>query len=343
MDGTTRTRVIAVEEHFATPEYLDQTESLAVFEGEEPEQKIMGVFPKNPHMRQRVSDIDTRLQEMDSSGTDLAVLSLKPPGVQTYRDEDRATALAGEMNDTLRGLILTHPGRFWGVGSLALQQPEKAALEVKRIMGPLRLGGVMINGHTHGQYLDDPAFDCILSALEEEDATLYLHPRVPSPQMLKPYLQYGMLGAVWGFQAEAGVSAMRLILRGALDRHPRLRIVLGHLGEALPFWMWRLDNIVAKTSAWTGEQLGMPKLQMKPTDYLKRNFFITTSGIDDPEVLGFCIQKLGAERILFAVDYPYEDSAPTTDFLAKAPLDSGQRELISHENAERLFRIPKVS
>ena len=127
MDATTRSPVIAVEEHFAPSDYLDETENLAVFQGEEPEQKIMGVFPKNPHMRRRISDIGTRLEEMDASGTDLAVLSLNPPGVQMYRDADRATALAQRMNDALRGVILDHPGRFWGIGSLALQQPEKAA------------------------------------------------------------------------------------------------------------------------------------------------------------------------------------------------------------------------
>ena len=333
-------RVIAVEEHFATAAYLDATESLAVFSGEEPERDVMSVFPKNPRMRQRISDLPTRLEEMDRSGTDLAVLSLNPPAAQMYSDMGRATALARDMNDALLGIIQSNPRRFWGVGSIAPQQPDQAAQEVKRIMGPLGLGGVMVNGHTNGRYLDDPSFEPILAALEEENATLYLHPRVPSPHMLPPYMQYGMRGAVWGYQAEAGLCAVRLILSGALDRHPKLNIVLGHLGEALPFWMWRLNNIVKKTYDWAGPQLGMVKLQMEPTEYLLRNFSITTSGMDDPDVLRFCIGKFGAERILFAIDYPYEDSMTATNFLRDAPLGDRERRLITHENAERLFRIP---
>ena len=333
-------RVIAVEEHFATPQYLDEIAKLAVYPGEEPERDVMSVFPKNPHMRRRISDIGARLEEMDQSGTDLAVLSLNPPATQMYSDADLATSIARNMNDAVVEIIKAHPQRFWGVGSLAPQQPDKAAQEVKRVMGPLGLGGVMINCHTNGLYLDDPCFEPVLAALEEEGATLYLHPRVPSPQMVKPYLNYGMLGAVWGYQAEAGTSAMRLILSGALDRHPKLKIVLGHCGEALPFWMWRLDNIIQKTYGWAGPQLGMVKLQMKPTEYLHRNFAITTSGMDDPDALTFCIGKFGAENILFAIDYPYEDSATATAFLRNAPLDDQQRALISHLNAERLFRVP---
>ena len=337
--GSTQ-RVIAVEEHFSTVALFDATEGLDVFPGEEPEQAIMSVFPKNPRMRSRLTDFDVRLAEMDSSGTDVAVLSVNPPGPQLYSDLGRATALAREMNDTLVDVIGKYPGRFAGLGSLAVQDPEQAALEVKRIMGPLGLGGVNINSHTNGHYLDEPAYDPILAALEEEGATLYLHPRVPSPQLVKPFLNYGMIGAVWGYQAEAGVHAVRLILSGALDRHPDLKIVLGHCGEALPFWLWRLDNIYAKTVAWAGETLNLPKLKLKPSEYVLRNFAVTVSGMYDHEVLDFCLTKLGAENILFAVDFPYEDSAPATEFLARAPLDTFERELISHKNAERLFRIP---
>lgn len=129
-------------------------------------------------------------------------------------------------------------------------------------------------------------------------------------------------------------------MSGTLDRHPKLRIVLGHLGEALPFWLWRLDDIYARTFKWAGEALGMVKLNLKPSDYFKLNFFVTTSGMSDPAVLSYCVGKLGADRIMFAIDYPYEDSKTSVDFLTNTPLDDAQRAAITHENAERLFRIP---
>ena len=338
-----KTRVIAVEEHFITEEFMKVTASLEEGPGEQAEKAFMDGFGQNPQMCNRTTDFTMRLREMDESDTDLAVLSLNPPGVQLYADGARATSLAREMNDGLVETIKAHPTRFAGLGSVAPQDPDAAAQEVKRIMGLLGLGGVMINSHTLGHYLDEPEFEPILTALEEENATLYLHPRVPSPAMLQPYSKYGMLAAVWGFQAEAGTHAVRLIMGGVFDRHPKLKVVLGHCGEALPFWMWRLNNISQRTYDWAGDKLGMVKLQRKPTEYLRDNFAVSTSGMDDPDVLAFVIGKLGVENVMFAIDYPYEDSATATRFLADALLTDEQRALVSHGNAERLFRIKPVS
>ena len=334
-----RHRVIAVEEHFITEDFFAVTASLKAGPGEEAEKAFIDGFAANPQMRRRMVDIATRLVEMDASGTDLSVLSLNPPGVQLYADASQAVSLAREANDALVEIIKARPARFAGLGAVAPQEPDKAALEIKRIIGPLGLGGVMINSHTLGHYLDEPQFEPILAALEEECATLYLHPRVPSPAMLQPYNQYGMLAAVWGFQAEAGAHAVRLIMSGVFDRHPGLKVMLGHCGEALPFWMWRLDNIYGRTFGWAGKKLGMVKLERKPSEYLRSNFAVSTSGMDDPEVLAFCIGKLGVQNVLFAIDYPYEDSATATQFLADAPLAPEQRAMVSHRNAERLFRI----
>ena len=338
-----KTRVIAVEEHFITEEFMNATASLKEGAGEQAEKAFMDGFAKNPEMSKRTTDFTTRLKEMDASGTDLAVLSLNPPGVQLYDHASRATSLAREMNDGLVETIKRHPTRFAGLGSVAPQDPDAAAQEIKRIMGPLGLGGVMINSHTLGHYLDEPQFEPILAALEEENATLYLHPRVPSPAMLQPYSKYGMLAAVWGFQAEAGTHAVRLIMSGVFDRHPKLKVVLGHCGEALPFWMWRLDNIYQRTYGWAGDKLGMVKLRRKPTEYLRDNFAVSTSGMDDPDVLAFVIGKLSVENVMFAIDYPYEDSATATSFLAAAFLTDEQRALVSHGNAERLFRIKPMT
>lgn len=131
-------------------------------------------------------------------------------------------------------------------------------------------------------------------------------------------------------------------LGSAATHSPGLKVVLGHCGEALPFWKGRLDNITQKTYDWGGDKLGMVKLKLKSSESLHRNFTVTTSGVSDPDVLAFCIGKLGAENMMFAIDYPYEDSAIATTFLRQAPLDDHQRAMISHRNAERLFRIPFV-
>ena len=343
-DTPEKVRVIAVEEHFSTDAFLDQVASLKEGPGEEAERAFMDSFIQNPRTRDRVVNLDTMLGEMDRAGTDVSVLSLNPPALQQYRDANRATDLAQEMNDRLVEIIEKHPTRFAGLGSLAPQRPDQAAQELKRVMGKLKMNGIMICSHTLGRYLDEPQFEPILLAAEEENSTLYLHPRVPSPAMLAPYSQYGMLAALWGFQAEAGTHAMRLIASGIFDRHPKLKVVLGHLGEALPFWVWRTDNIYEHTYAWAGEQLKMVKLQLKPSEYLCRNFAVTTSGMDDSTVLGYVLNKLGAENVLFAIDYPYEDSATATRFLATAPLSPAQRAAVSHANAERLFRIrPSVT
>jgi 5-carboxyvanillate decarboxylase len=290
-------------------------------------------------MRARLSDFQVRLAEMDHAGVDLSILSLNPPGVQLWSDAALARSLACEMNDELTQLMQQFPGRLAGLASVAPQDPEGAAAEIERATKVLGLSGVLIASHTGGKYLDEAENEPILAALEEVDATLYLHPRMPSPQMLGPFKPYGLEQALWGFQAEAATHALRLIMSGALDRHPDLKIVLGHLGEGIPFWLWRLDNLHDKMFAWGREQLGMIKLDLKPSEYFFRNFSITTSGMFDPEALKYCLQKVGPERILFAIDYPYESSEVATGFLRDATLTTAERALISHTTAQRLFKL----
>jgi predicted TIM-barrel fold metal-dependent hydrolase len=338
-----RQRMIATEEHFATNEYFAALRELQIAAGEESDQAFMLGVTKSHTLVARFADIDARLREMDSALIDHAVLSLNPPGVQIFADPDEASALVGRMNDTLAKLVGEHPERLSGLGSIAPQDPATAAQEISRIMGPLGLGGVLISSHTHGHYLDEPEYEPILAAFEQEDAAVYLHPRVPSPAMLQPYRPYGMIGALWGFQAEAGTHAIRLIMSGALDRHPKLKIVLGHLGEALPFWLWRLDNIYAKTLGWAGDALGMVKLDLKPSEYLRRNFLFTTSGMFDPAIIEFSAKTLGADRIMFAVDHPYEDGRVAVEALAAASLTDEQRALITHRNAESIFRVGRAA
>jgi predicted TIM-barrel fold metal-dependent hydrolase len=266
----------------------------------------------------------------------MAVLSVNPPGVQPY-PAATAVPLAREFNDALAAIVRRHPDRFGGLATVAPQDPAAAAAAIERAMGPLGLHGIMINSHTGGRYLDEPEFTPLLAAAEASRAPIYLHPRVPS--MLAAYRDYGMLAAIWGYQAEAGLHAMRLILSGTLDRHPGLTIVLGHLGEGIPYWLRRIDNRHAFAARTVGAATSMPRLSLTPSEYFRRNFVITTSGIDDPDVLGLALRAVGADNIMFAIDFPYEDPAAAAAFLRDAPLTDGQRTAIGHRTAERVFDI----
>lgn len=337
-------RVVAVEEHFATRRYLEVAAGLDVWSGDVVElQQMRGPYGTSPWMIEHLTDIETRLAVMDASGTDVALLSLNPPGVQAYEPVSAATSLVESANDEMAAVVRDHPTRFAALGAVAPQSPRHAAAEIARIMGPLGFAGLMICSHTHGQYLDEPVFEPVLAAAEAHRATIYLHPRMPAPQMIGPYQNYGMTAAVWGYQADAGTHAVRLILSGALDRHPGLKFVLGHLGEGLPFWMERIDNRYAFAHKAAAAALGMATLELTPSEYLQRNFAVTTSGMDDDAALRFCLERLGEDSILFAIDYPYEESARATEFLRAAPIPESARTKISHVNAERWFKLPPAA
>jgi predicted TIM-barrel fold metal-dependent hydrolase len=278
-------------------------------------------------------DVDgPRLADMDASGVDMAVLSLGLPGVQVF-EPAQAVSLARLANDRLSDIVRRHPARFAGLATFAPHDPSAATREMERAIGSLRLNGFLVNSHTNGVYLDHSSAWPMLEAAEALDAPIYIHPRAPSDGMAAPFRDYRMEGAIWGYGVETATHAVRLMLSGTLDRFPRLRIILGHMGEALPFWMWRLDYMASP-----GSRAAL-RNQLKPSEYLQRNFVITTAGIEDPAVLRFCIDKLGAERIMWAVDYPYQRMAPAAAFIEEAPLSNTERSLIAHANAERIFRI----
>ena len=329
-------RVIAVEEHLATEAFLHVAHGLDVVPGDETEVELMRTVESASGLRTRLVDLDARLREMDALGQDMAVLSLNPPGVQPYQAAD-AVPLAREFNDALAAIRRRHPGRFGGLATVTPQDPVAAAAEIERAMGALGLDGIMINSHTGGRYLDEPEFEPLLAAAEANRAPIYLHPRMPS--MLAAYRDYGMSAAVWGYQAEAGLHAMRLILSGTLDRHPELTIVLGHLGEGIPYWLRRIDNRHAFAARTVGAATSMPRLSLTPSEYFRRNFVITTSGIDDPDVLELALRAVGADKIMFAIDFPYEDPAAAVAFLRDTPLTDDQRTAIGHRTAERVFGI----
>jgi 2,3-dihydroxybenzoate decarboxylase len=319
----------------ATEAFLRVAHGLDVVPGDETEMALMRMLESPPDSRARLVDLDARLREMDAFGQDMAVLSLNPPGVQPYPAAD-AVPLAREFNDALAAIVRRHPGRFGGLAAVAPQDPVAAAAEIERAMGPLGLNGIMIYSNTGGRYLDEPEFAPLLEAAEANRAPIYLHPRVPN---MPAYRDYGLPGAIWGYQAEAGLHAMRLILSGTLDRHPGLTVVLGHLGEGIPYWLRRIDNRHAFATRTAGAATPMPRLSLTPSEYFRRNFVITTSGIDDPDVPGLALRAVGEDKIMFAIDFPYEDPAAAVAFLRDVPLTDDQRTAIGHRTAERVFGI----
>jgi 5-carboxyvanillate decarboxylase len=342
--AATRVRRIATEEAFATPELVSAWLDVA---RREPNASldvptlIVSIFDdprpgsNQDRFRRQLLDVDReRLSEMDAAGVDVQLLSVTIPGVQMFTP-DQGTALAIATNDWLAATIARHPRRYAGLACFAPQSPDRAAREMERAVTKLGLNGFILNSHTNDLYLDDPRFAPILEAAEALDRPIYLHPRAPSNGMAGPFRDYGLGGSIWGFGMETATHAVRIMLSGVLDRYPRLRIVLGHMGEALPFWMWRLDHMYTR-------RIGDGRLKanaLKPSEYFRRNFAVTTSGFEAEDVLALTISHAGIENVMWAIDYPYESSRDAAAFLDRARLDPTSRAAILHRNAERLFHI----
>jgi 2,3-dihydroxybenzoate decarboxylase len=344
-----RYKRIGVEEHFSTPEQIDLLRAILEKRYDPPEvveqeKFILSDAPflaapaSAPPLRQmfgQLFDVGAgRVAVMDKYGIDLQVVSLVSPGVQAF--DAAATRLARKFNDHLARLIAEHPQRFAGLTALAPQAPEAAADELERGVRELKFKGGIINSHTKGEYLDEPKYRPILERAQKLEVPLYLHPRGPSPRMMPAFAGHPLLGgATWGFGADTGLHAMRLISGGVFDRYPRLRIVLGHLGETIPFQLDRIDNRWAVMS----RSAGVRTLAKMPSEYFKQNFVVTTSGMFSHPQLALTLAVLGADKVLFAVDYPMEEPQEAVTFLDTAPISAADREQIYHGNAERVFAL----
>jgi len=331
-------RRIATEEAFAIPEQMDGMRKLSNSGADDPDFDFWrGLTGDNAFARTvggRLLDLgDERLSIMDAGGVAMHLLLLTSTGLQMF-DPDSGSALATLANDRLAEAIHRHPDRYAGLAAIAPQDPGRAVKEVERAMTTLKLNGVVINSHTNGEYLDEQKFWPILDAAASLHAPIYIHPRAPSPGMAAPYRKYRLEGAIWGYQAETGLHGLRLIASGVFDRFPDLRIVLGHMGEGLPYWLYRVDFMHAHTAV--DER---PKLKRRPSDYFKDNFLITTSGVNWFPALQFCLGVLGANNIMWAIDYPYQDTTEAVRFMNEAPIPDADKEKIYHGNAERVFRI----
>lgn len=334
-----RVRKIGTEEACSIPEVAERLGEVARSAWDNLDLKLVKSIydapPDSPNpLLAQLLDIDEgRLAVMDENDVDMHLLSLTAPGVQMF-DADSATALATLANDRLAAAVERHPTRFAALASFAPQDPTRAVREMERAIETLGMNGFVVNSHTNNEYLDQQKYWPILEAAEALDAPIYIHPRAPSDGMAAPFDDYRLEAAVWGYGMEVGTHAVRLMLSGVLDRFENLKIVIGHMGEAVPFWLWRLDYMGAPGRG------GRAANALKASEYFERNFAITTSGVEDPLALRYCIDKIGVERVMWAIDHPYQPTTPAVTWIDEAPLSDTERELVCHGNAERIFGIP---
>jgi 5-carboxyvanillate decarboxylase len=332
-----RPRRIATEEAWSIPEHLDALAALADGNWRNLDVEVINRAGSRAQEPLWVNMLDTerRLAEMDRLGIDMQVLSLTSPGVQLFKP-DKAAALATLANDRLAEIVRSEPQRFGGLASFAPQDPAGAAREMERAVQQLGLNGFIVNSHTDNEYLDDPKFWPILEAAEALGRPIYIHPRNPADFMADLFREHRLQSAIWGFAVETGTHAMRLIVSEVFERFPRLQIVLGHMGENIPFSLWRSDY-------WFERRRSAYKAPLKPSEIMKRNFMITTSGVEHDPALRYSIEVLGADRIMWAIDYPYQPMPPAVAFMDEARISAADRAAIYHRNAERAFHLPAAT
>ena len=319
---------IAVEEHFVTASLEDLMFPSIGWDPDEWRE-----------MHDRLKDTeDVRLQEMDRCGIERSVISLAAPCIQDEVDPARAVSRAREANDALAAIVRRHPDRYSGFAALPMQQPDAAADELERMVQEFGFKGALVNGYSsigsleHGMYYDEPPFLSFWERLAALDVPFYLHPRNPLPDQRRIYDRHPeLLGPTWAFAMETGTHALRLITSGLFDRFPSMTVILGHLGELLPFAIDRLQQRLSHVKGVT--------LRRRPSQVLRENFYVSTSGnFHTPSLLGVTMQ-LGADRILFAVDYPFEKSIDAVSWFDTSPVSEADRQKIGRTNAQRLLRL----
>lgn len=338
-------RRIATEEAYLPPEVMQlYLEMLARGDSGDPGfDSLWGFYGNNDSARaraihERIQDLDAlRLQDMDEAGIDLQLIAITAPGVQVL-DAGTAKTMSVLTNDRMAEAVRRHPTRFAALATCAPQAPEHAAREIERAVTQLGFKGVMINSHTQHEYLNDPKFWPIFEACEALDVPLYLHPNTPSRGLIQPMLERGLEGAVFGFAVETGMHALSIITSGAFDRFPGLKLVLGHLGEGLPFWLFRLDYMHGAGQRAKRYDF-LPTLRRPVSEYLRQNVWVTTSGMPWAPSVRFCQDVLGMDRVLYAMDYPYQyvpDEVRAMDALA---ISDDDKRRFFQTNAETLFKL----
>jgi uncharacterized protein len=328
-------RTIALEEHCLTPELRDLLGP-----------QIHPYYPVHrwpPALEQRLMDIgEGRIAEMDAHGIDVQVLSMVQPGLE-HSPADKSAPVARAFNDRVAEAIADHPDRFAGFAALPTADPAKAANELSRAVTELGFKGALVNGRTQERFLDDQFFWPMFESAEALGVPIYLHPMPPPKAVYDAYyagfgddVGFMLAAPAWGWHIETGLHAVRLILAGVFDRFPALQIIIGHMGEAVPFMLTRIDDTLGGGTALDPVKTAT---ELPVKEYFRRNFHITTSGIFTDPPLRCAIDTFGAERIMFAVDHPFSDGAEARRFLDQAAISDDEREQIAHANAERLLRL----
>jgi len=273
-----------------------------------------------------------RIEIMDRSGIAHSILAVAGPGVQGERDPALAVSRARESNDQLAAEIAKNPKRLGGFAHLPVQDAKAAADELERCVTQLGFAGAMINGHTRGLYLDDPSVYPLWERAEALGAPIYIHPTDPVASATSLVGTHGLKRATWEWGFETGSHALRLIFGGTFDRFPKAKLMLGHLCEMLPFLLWRLDSRA-------GPHFYNVPLKRKPSEYIRENIWVTLSGMYSAEPLQCTIAALGADRLMFSADYPFENSEEAGQFMDTTPLDESLRKAVAYDNAARLLGI----
>jgi 2,3-dihydroxybenzoate decarboxylase len=318
---------IAVEEGFTIPEIVEEQRKLNIQQGP-PTPMRMEVF-------KALLDLgEGRIKTMDADGIAKQVLVLAGP-VMLDIDPVQGNELAALANDRLAAAAKKYPDRLTGLASFAPRDPKRAAQELERAVKKLGLKGGIINSHARGEYLDDRKFWPIFEAVQAMDVPIYIHPRDPSPQMFQPFDLLGFKVG-WSWAVEVGTHIVRLIAAGVFDEFPRLRLVIGHMGEGLPFCLDRIDN----RYYWENEMAGVkPKLKRKPSDYIRENVAVTTSGMNFAPPLRMTIEVMGIDNVIFAADYPFEVVRDSVDVVDALDLPEADKEKLYHLNAKRVFGL----
>jgi predicted TIM-barrel fold metal-dependent hydrolase len=323
-------RTIAVEEHFVTPAFVEGP-------GKSFLDRIRNSGPRGAVTADRLLELgDKRIAEMDAARIDMQVLSLNSPGVEQAEPAE-AIACARDANDFLAEAIKRHPTRFAAFASLPIQAPDEAAKEFERCVRQLGFKGTNINGHTRGRYLDDPFFSPILACADALKAPIYLHPTMPHKPVadalyggFSPAVSGILAGFGWGWHIETAVHLLRMILGGVFDRHPKLQVVIGHMGEAIPFMLPRMNRNLPPQ---------VTKLARPFADYLRQNVHYTFGGFNFAPTFLNLLLEVGVDRIMFSVDYPYGSMEEAVSFLQHLPVSETDRERIASGNAQRLFGL----
>jgi 5-carboxyvanillate decarboxylase len=337
-------RRIAVEEGWGLPEMFDiYRDYLSKYPQDDPGfMSLMGYYAlgsgeRPESVRHRLTDTDTRIREMDEAGIDVQILSLTSPGTNPLPARD-AMWLSQKSNDRMAEVIAEHPTRFAGLAAVPFTATDAGSGELERAVKELGLKGAILNSNVRNEYTDAPHYEAFYEAAESLNVPVYLHPNAPSQGLLKPFHDRGLDGSIYGFGVETGLHLLRLVVSGIFEKFPNLNIVVGHLGEALPFWLNRIDYMYGKQIA-TGRYAHVKPLPKKPSEYLRNNVWYTTSGMPWQDEVMFVRQMVGASRVMYAMDYPYQYEPAEVELQDKLPISDIEKFEFFEGIATRVFKL----